>query len=100
MEQHRLNRSEQTTDRVEAIWNRSNTRRCQHWQHLGIWKIYGQILGGDGVMDCKEGRFGWTEDGLLGISCETLLNFREKLDECEEEGEDNMLTSLRACLRF
>ena len=51
-------------------------------------------------MDCKEGRFGWTEDGLLGISCETLLNFREKLDECEEGGEDNLLTSLRACLRF
>ena len=36
------------------------------------------------------GRFGWAKDGssLLDIACETLVNFRKKLEECEDESEE------------
>ena len=36
------------------------------------------------------GRFGWAKDGssLLDVACETFVNFRKKLEECEHESEE------------
>ena len=39
------------------------------------------------------GRFGWTKDGssLLDVAWETWVNFRKKLEECEDESEETKL---------